>query len=77
MVKGSPNPNAARLFAEFMLSDPVQNLFPAEGGYSARSDMPAPKGSPDMKSIKVNLVDYDYIEKESARIKKRFNEIFQ
>jgi len=77
VVKGSPNPNAARLFAEFMLSDPVQNLFPAEGGYSARADMPAPKGSPDMKSIKVNPVDYDYIEKESARIKKRFNEIFQ
>ncbi len=77
VVKGSPNPNAARLFAEFMLSDPVQKLFPDEGGYSARSDMPAPKGSPDMKSIKVNPVDYEYIEKESARIKKRFTEIFQ
>jgi iron(III) transport system substrate-binding protein len=77
VVKGSPNPNAARLFAEFMLSDPVQKLFPDEGGYSARSDMPAPKGSPDMASIKVNPVDYDYIEKESARIKKRFTEIFQ
>jgi iron(III) transport system substrate-binding protein len=77
VVKGSPNPNAARLFAEFMLSDPVQKLFPDEGGYSARSDMPAPKGSPDMASIKVNSVDYDYIEKETPRIKKRFTEIFQ
>ena len=77
VVKGGPNPNAAKLFAEFMISDPVQKLFPDGGGYAARIDIPAPKGSPDMKSIKINAVDYDYIEKETARIKKRFNEIFQ
>ena len=77
VVKGSPSQNAAKLFAEFMLSDAVQQLFPAEGGYSARADIAAPKGAPDMKSIKINPVDYDYIQKESARIKKRFNEIFQ
>ena len=77
VVKGGLNPNAAKLFAEFMISDTVQKLFPDEGGYSARSDMPAPKGSPDMKSIKINPVDYDYIEKETVRIKKQFNETFQ
>ena len=67
VVKGSPSPNAAKLFAEFMIGDAVQKLFPDEGGYSARADMPAPKGSPDMKSIKINPVDYDYIEKEIGR----------
>jgi iron(III) transport system substrate-binding protein len=77
VVKGSPNPNAAKLFAEFMISDAVQKLFPDGGGYAARFDLPAPKGSPDMKSIKINPVDYDYIEKEAVRIKKRFTEIFQ
>jgi iron(III) transport system substrate-binding protein len=77
VVKGSSNPNAAKLFAEFMLSDAAQKLFPAGGGYSARIDLSAPKGSPDMKSIKINPVDYDYIEKETVRIKKRFTEIFQ
>jgi len=77
VIKGGPNPNAAKLFAEFMISDTVQKLFPEEGGYSARIDMPAPKDSPDMKSIKINAVDNDYIEKESARIKKHFDEIFQ
>src|SRR5262249_39618088 len=30
VVKGSPNPNAAKLFAEFMISDEVQKLFPAD-----------------------------------------------
>jgi iron(III) transport system substrate-binding protein len=77
VIKGSPSPNAAKLFAEFMITDAVQQLFPAEGGYSARTDIASPKGSPDMKSIKVNPVDYDYIEKESPLIKKRFTEIFQ
>jgi iron(III) transport system substrate-binding protein len=76
VVKGSPNPNAAKLFAEFMISDAVQKLFPDEGGYSARADIAAPKGAPDMKSIKINPVDYEYIEKESVRIKKQFAEIF-
>src|SRR5262249_3130427 len=77
VVKGSPSPNAATPFAEFMLSDPMQNLLPSQVVDAARSDRPAPKGSPDMKSIKINPVDYDYIEKESPRIKKRFAEIFQ
>ncbi|HWP24849.1 MAG TPA: extracellular solute-binding protein [Xanthobacteraceae bacterium] len=76
VVKGSPNPNAAKLFAEFMIGDAVQKLFPEGGGYAARADLPAPAGSPDMKTIKINPVDYDYIEKETARIKKRFAEIF-
>jgi iron(III) transport system substrate-binding protein len=77
VIKGSPNPNAAKLFAEFMISDAAQKLFPEAGGYSARTDIAAPKDSPDMKSIKINPVDYDFIEKESPRIKKRFTEIFQ
>jgi iron(III) transport system substrate-binding protein len=77
VIKGGPNPNAAKLFAEFMISDAVQKLFPEDGGYSARIDIPAPKNSPDMKSLKINAVDNDFIEKESPRIKKRFEEIFQ
>jgi iron(III) transport system substrate-binding protein len=76
VVKGSPNPNAAKLFAEFMIGDVAQGIFPADGGYSARNDIAPPQGSPDLKSLKI-LVDDDYIEKETARIKRRFNEIFQ
>lgn len=77
VVKGSPNPNAARLFAEFMLGDTAQRIFPADGGYSSRSDIAPPAGSPELKSLKIIAVDNDDIEKETARIKKRFNEIFQ
>jgi iron(III) transport system substrate-binding protein len=77
VVKGSPDPAAAKLFAQFMLGDEVQSLFPADGGYSARIDIKAPPGSPDLKSLNVIAVDDDYVEREGARIKKQFNEIFQ
>ena len=66
VVKGSPNPNAAKLFAEFMIGDTAQKIFPADGGYSARTDIAPPAGSPDLKSLKIIAVDDDYIEKETA-----------
>ena len=77
VVKGSPNPNAAKLFAQFMIGDTAQKIFPADGGYSARVDIAPPQGSPDLKSLKIIPVDDEYIEKETGRIKRRFNEIFQ
>jgi iron(III) transport system substrate-binding protein len=77
VVKGSPNPNAAKLFAEFMIGDVAQRIFPADGGYSARSDIAAPLGSPDLDKLEIIAVDDEYIEKETSRIKRRFNEIFQ
>jgi iron(III) transport system substrate-binding protein len=77
VVKGSPDPEAAKLFAQFMIGDAVQNLFPADGGYSARIDVRAPQGSPDLKSLNIIAVDDDYVEREGARSKKQFNEIFQ
>jgi iron(III) transport system substrate-binding protein len=77
VIKGGPNPNAAKLFAEFMISDEIQKIFPADGGFAARSDIAAPAGSPALSSIKILPVDYEYIEKQAPAIKKRFNEIFQ
>ncbi len=77
VIKGSPHPNAAKALAEFMISDTVQKFFPGEGIYAARSDIPAPPGNPRLAEIKLIPVDYDYIEKEAANLKKKFNEIFQ
>jgi len=76
VVKNAPHPNAAKLFAEFMIGDDAQKIFPADGGYSARIDIAAPAGSPDLKTLKILDVDEGYIEKETQRIKKQFNEIF-
>ena len=77
VVKGSSNPNAAKLFAEFNIGDEVQKILPADGGFAARADIAAPAGSPPLSSLKILTVDYDYIEKETPRIKRRFNEVFQ
>jgi iron(III) transport system substrate-binding protein len=77
VVKGSPHPNAAKAFAEFMIGDTVQKMFPTEGIYAARSDIPPPAGSPPLGAIRLMAVDYDRIEKEAKSLKDRFNEIYQ
>ena len=77
VVKGSPTPNAGKAFASFMLSKAVQELFPLEYLYSARTDIAGPVGYPLLSSIKMHAVDYDYIEAESTRIKRRFAEAVQ
>jgi iron(III) transport system substrate-binding protein len=77
VVKGSPNPNAAKAFAEYMLSREVQELFPSEYLYSARTDISGPPGYPSLSSFKIHPVDYEYIEAESSRIRKRFSEAMQ
>jgi len=77
IIRNSPNPNAAKLLAQFMLTDEVQRLFPQEGGYAARIDIGPPQGNPPLGQISVLPVDYDYIESHGGQIKKKFAEVFQ
>lgn len=77
IIKGSPNPNAAKVFAEFMISKKVQQVFPGDGGYAARVDVAPPKGNPDIKSMNILNIDYAALEKESTNIKNKFNDVFQ
>ncbi len=77
IIKGGPNPNAAKWLAEFMISDEAQKIFPDNGGYSARIDLAPPEGGAAVKDIKLLDVDYEYLEKQSTAIKRKFNEIFQ
>jgi iron(III) transport system substrate-binding protein len=77
IIKGSPNPNAAKAFSEYMLTKKVQEVFPEDGGYAARTDVAPPKGNPDIKSLNILNVDYAALEKDSAAIKAKFNEVIQ
>ncbi len=77
VVKGSPNPNAAKLFAAFMISPDAQKIFPEDGGYAARTDVAPPAGNPELGTLKTIPVDYSFIEKQGSSIKKKFSEIFQ
>lgn len=77
VIKGAPHPNAAKALAEFMIGDTVQKLFPGEGIYAARADVEPPPGNPKLSTLKLIPVDYDYVEREAAKLKARFAEIFQ
>ncbi len=77
IIKGGPHPHAAKLFANFMLSDSAQKIFPGNGGYAARDDIDPPANSPHLKDVKPMPVDYAQIQKDTANVKRQFNEIFQ
>jgi iron(III) transport system substrate-binding protein len=77
IIKGGPHPNAAKAFAEFMISPEAQKTFPETGEYSARVDMAPPAGNPKVDEIKLMPVDYEKLETQAAEIKEKFNDIFR
>ncbi len=77
IVKGSPHPNAARLFAQFNLTPEIQNKFTEEGHHSPRVDVAPPPGLPRLDELTLYPADYDYIEKNTKQIKAKFADIFQ
>jgi iron(III) transport system substrate-binding protein len=72
----APHPNAAKAFMDFNLSPDVQNLFVSEGLHSPRSDLSAPKGFPEIKSMKLLDIDYAAAEADTKKVKDQFAEIF-
>jgi iron(III) transport system substrate-binding protein len=77
IIKGGPHPNAAKLFAEFMIGDSVQNKFAQEGIYAARIDVLPPSGSPALQSLKLMAIDFAALAQDEGTIKSRFTDIFQ
>src|SRR5262245_45058601 len=77
VIKGSPDPNAAKAFAAFLISDEVQQIVVADGAYSARVDLAPPAGETALKDLNLLAVDYDALEKDAPAVKKKFNEVFQ
>jgi iron(III) transport system substrate-binding protein len=77
IIKGSPSPNAAKAFYQFMVSETAQGILSQDGHYPVRTDVKPPEGYPALKELTFMPVAYDYIEKEKQSIKNRFNEIFQ
>ena len=76
VVKGSANPNAAKLMAEYTLSLEAQKLWPPGGVYAARADVDPPSGSAPLRDIKVIAMDFPHIQAQTAAVKKRFAELF-
>ena len=77
VIKGARNPNAAKLFAQFMISPAAQKMI-AEGGiHSSRIDVAPPPGQPALTEVKFIPVDLDVVELRARELKARFSEIFQ
>jgi iron(III) transport system substrate-binding protein len=77
VLKGARNPNAAKLFAEFMLSPVAQKIIAQGGIHSSRRDIAQPAGQPALSAVKFIRADLDHVEDHARGIKAKFSEIFQ
>ena len=77
IFKGSPNPNAAKLFQSFCFSRDAQQLIIDTGGLrSAHPQTQEKPGRTPFKDIKTMKDDAAAVEKEGTAIKARYSRIF-
>src|SRR5882672_5491364 len=77
IFKGSPNPNAAKLFQSFCLGREAQQLIIDVGGLrSVHPDTQDKPGRKPLKDIKTMKDDAAAVEKEGEAIKSRYSKIF-
>jgi iron(III) transport system substrate-binding protein len=77
IFKGSPNPNAAKLFQSFCFSRDAQQLIIDAGGLrSAHPETKEKPGRAPFKNIKTMKDDAAAVEKEGSAIKARYSKIF-
>jgi iron(III) transport system substrate-binding protein len=78
IFKGSPNPNAAKLFQSFSLSRDAQQLIIDVGGLrSVHAQTIEKPGRKPLKEIKTMKDDAAAVEKEGDSIKARYTKIFR
>ena len=78
IFKGSPNPNAARLFQSFSFSREAQQLIVDVGGLrSVHSQTVEKAGRKPLREIRTMKDDAAAVEKESDSIKARYTKIFR
>jgi iron(III) transport system substrate-binding protein len=77
VLKDARNPNAAKLFAQFMVTPVAQQMIAAGGIHSSRVDVAPPPGQPALTEVKFIPVDLDFIEHQGRDLKAQFAEIFQ
>ena len=69
VIKGAKNPNAARLFAQFMISTVAQRIVADNAMHSSRADIAPPKGQPALSTVPVMAIDFDRIERDAGDIR--------
>ena len=77
IFKGSPNPNAAKLFQSFCLGREAQQLIIDVGGLrSVHPDTQEKAGRKPLKDIKTMKDDAAAVEQNGEAIKSRYTRIF-
>lgn len=76
MMKGTKNPQGAKAFIDFVLSDAGQKLVLQQGYLPADATLPVPKGFPPRDSIKLMPFDAAKALAETEANKKRFADLF-
>ena len=71
IIKGGPNPEAARMFYDFALQADIQELAANAAAYQVPSNRnaPPPPQAPNLDEIK--LIDYDFVEYGSSETRRR------
>jgi iron(III) transport system substrate-binding protein len=70
------NPEAAKVFIDFVLSREGQQLLVSMHYLPVRGDVAPPPGMPSPSEIKALPVDYEWMAKHGAELRKRFAEMF-
>ena len=76
VLAGAPNPNSARLFAEFLASTDFSEWLASKGRNPLRSDVATPEGTPDLNSTSVITVSIEEALENQQDVVEMFRDIF-
>ncbi len=76
VLAGAPNPNSARLFAEFMASSAFSEWLASKGRNPLRTDVATPEGVPDLNVVSVITVSVQESLENQQDVVEMFRDIF-
>lgn len=76
ILKTAKNPEAAKAFVDFLLSEEGEKLVASQGNIPIHPDVASPEGFPKLADIKLLPLDVDAALAKDAEVKARFKQIF-
>jgi len=77
IIKNGRSPNAAKLFAEWMIAPDAQTIIAENAIHASRVDVAPPKDMPALRDVKFLPINLAQIETKGRELKVKFSEIFQ
>jgi iron(III) transport system substrate-binding protein len=76
IIKGTKNPNAAKLFMEFLLSPEGYRVLAENFEQSLRAEVPPPPGAKSLNDVKVHILTIDEVSKGIPVAKEKWRDTF-